>query len=131
LRSDGFSSTNCHPSRAVTAESATARDKRGSRWCEDTTAPFERLEYTTPNVSCRFGRFRTGRRLLHHNGAQIRERERSFQEGKHLFMALLGPKAIDEDIPVEHSETSEEVSRSTGKAAAAFDDLSRGITGQE
>src|SRR5262249_37152549 len=67
---------------------------------EHTTTTFKWIEYPSLQVAGGVSRPSSGRQFLHHDSAQVRERERSVQECENLGLGFLAAEAIDENVRI-------------------------------
>src|SRR5206468_6288129 len=79
---------------ATLSESRTRRRKH-------TATALERFEHSLLHVTGRLSSPHPRCELLHHHGAQERERKRSVEECEHLRLRFVASKAVDEDVRVE------------------------------
>ena len=80
--------------------SPAALDQGRTRRREYSSAPPKRLEHSVQQGLGGLKRSRAGGELLHHDGAQVRKRQRPGRKSDHVRLRFLASKAVDEDVGV-------------------------------
>src|SRR5437667_10746141 len=77
-------------------ENTAALGEGGAGWDKHASAAFKRLEYSPLAVARRVSRPGARGEFLHHDGAQIGDRERSTPESDNVRLALFAPAPVQQ-----------------------------------